>query len=121
MTKQKKKSGNLQKDLHSALFKQIYNQKLSKGDQRRTAIALTAYDLVDRLGVENLTFDAVGAILKLKSAHITYYYKSKRDLLVAVFKILVIKVQEYYVQALESQEGYSALIKAYVTDRKSVV
>lgn len=102
-------------DTAAALFKQLYKPTLSKGDQKRAEIAQVAYDLVDRLGVEHLTFDAIGKELGLKSAHIVYYFKDKRELLVAVFKILVLRAQELYVEALKGRAGKEDALKAYVS------
>lgn len=106
---------NKSSEFDQNVIHKLFSQPATKGQLQRLKIAEAAYDLVDQEGVESLTYDAIGLRLGLKSSHIAYYFSSKQELVHAALKLLIMRVQDYYVAKIQGQKTPKNQLKAYLS------
>lgn len=96
---------------------QLFEFRLSKGDQKRIQIVKATIDCLAELGIEKTSFEAIAKRVGTRKSHITYYYKTKDEIYYDIYKFIAGTYQEYSITYLEesktSKDKLSRFLDAY--------
>ena len=96
------------------IFAALFERRLSKGDHKKFEIVETAIECLAKDGIENTTFDSIGAKLRIRRSHVVYYFPRMTDLIDAVIQYVAATAQSSTLERLEKAGDWRAQIQAYV-------
>lgn len=86
------------------LFRELFPEKLTKGDKRKIEILLRCIEHISSQGILNLSFNQLGKELGIGRAHLFYYFESPEELLREVF-VAITSVAQRLTLSLVAKEN----------------
>lgn len=90
-------------DSFESTLKELFDFRLSKGDQKRIEIVQATIDCLAELGIEKTSFAAIAEKMGTRKSHVNYYYKDKDDIYYDIYKFIAGTYQEYSIAYLEQK------------------
>jgi AcrR family transcriptional regulator len=88
---------------------------------QRTKVVEAAIESIFKEGIENLTFASVANVMGTRPSHIKYYYNDKKDLVLATFRYLLIKIQNYVVESIQDIKDPKQALEVYISSSTGVL
>ena len=101
-------------ELTQALYARLLNFKPSKGDLRKIAILENAIDCLATLGVEAMSFEAIGKPSAMTKAHVAYYFRDRKEITKAAIRFVVATVQNFTIESVKNAPDEGARLEAFV-------
>lgn len=95
----------MSKDNFETRIHQLFEFRLSKGDQKKMEIVQATIDCLAELGIEKSSFEAIAKKIGTRRSHITYYYKDKDEIYFDIYKFIAGTYQEYSIKHLENAKN----------------
>lgn len=81
---------------------------------RILTILKAAFEVLHQEGFDRVNFESVGARCRMRRSHVAYYFKSREDLLEAVFRYVAQSAQERVIREVQTVNGPREQIRALV-------
>tara|TARA_B110001454_G_C12723312_1_gene436588 strand:- start:6870 stop:7484 length:615 start_codon:yes stop_codon:yes gene_type:complete len=95
-----------------ALYLASIGHSLSKSDLRRLSMIESAIKGIADEGLEGANFERVARQLKVRRSHVTYYFKDRDELVLAVIKYVITLAQDMTNKKIEAAPDMTAKILA---------
>lgn len=96
------------------LLSELFEFKARKGDFKKREIILATIDCIAELGVEHTTYEAIAQKVNTRRAHVAYYFKDKKQLIVACVRYIVGNYQQMLLESLKNAKGSQGLLVGYL-------
>ena len=97
-----------------ALFRQVLPYKMRKGDLRKVEIIESAIKCIGSIGVENLTFEAVGKKTGIGKSHVLYHFPNLDELVCSAIQYVYAVGQGVVSEFIGLEKNKKNLLKAYI-------
>lgn len=77
------------------IFSSIFPNRLSKGDRKKLEIVEVAIRLFGERGPDQITYDDLAEALNTTRSHITYHFRERFDLDMAVIRYMMVHAHEF--------------------------
>ncbi len=82
------------------IFLKLFPLTPRKGDLRKGEIIQAAIESIGKDGIENLSYESIGAKLNINRAHVAYYFKKKDEIVESAIKYITFVANELTVQEI---------------------
>lgn len=96
------------------LLAELFEFKARKGDFKKKEIILATIDCIAELGVEHTTYEAIAQRINTRRAHVAYYFKDKKQLVIACVRYIIGNYQQVLLENLKNAKGGQGLLMAYI-------
>ncbi|MGK5089642.1 TetR family transcriptional regulator [Bdellovibrionota bacterium FG-2] len=108
------KEKKAKKAAYDPIFFSLFTLSPRKGDLKRYAIIEAAIHSFAKDGIENTSFDSIGARLKIGRSHVAYYYPTRDEILEAVIQFITATAQNVIIERLTGTSNWREQLSAYV-------
>jgi AcrR family transcriptional regulator len=96
------------------LLIQMFSGAIRKADLQKAKIIESAIDLLATAGLENFSFEKIGAKAKIRKSNVSYHFRSKEEILRRCFEYMAGTGQTTVVEHLSKAAPGSARLTAYI-------
>lgn len=100
--------------MENELLGELFEVKARKGDFKKREIILATIDCIYEVGVEHTTYEAIAQKVNTRRAHVAYYFKDKKQLIIACVRYIVGNYQQDLLNSLKNAKGGRGLLTAYL-------
>lgn len=98
----------------AALFTQLFEPKLSQGDQKILKIIDGAIECYAKSGVDGVTMDKIAKESGVSRPLVFHYFEDKREIFTLAVKRIRLNFQRVAIEAIQKASTPTAKLKAYV-------